>query len=76
MKSIIIEGEQEKLRSQREGNRTKSIIIEGEPEFSIIFNALTDHEKIKILKESIREATDEDERKVFQYLLSELTKNP
>lgn len=76
MKGIIIEGEREKLRRQNEGKQMKNIIIEGEPEFSIIFNALSDHGKIKILKDAIREAKDEDERKVFQYLLSELKKNP
>lgn len=54
----------------------KSIIIEDEPEFSTIFAALTEHEKIKILEDSIREETDESTRKVFQYLLSELKKTP
>ncbi len=47
----------------------KNIIIEDEPEFSMMFNALSRRQKIKLLTESIRNEEDPSVRKVFKWLL-------
>lgn len=47
----------------------KDIFIEDEPEFSMMFNALSRREKINLLNECIRNEEDASVRKVFKWLL-------
>lgn len=49
----------------------KNIFIEGEPELSLLFNALSEQERIKFLEDSIRDEKDDSVRKVMQFFLSE-----
>lgn len=53
----------------------KYIFIEGEPELSLLFNTLSEKERIEFLEKSIRNEKDESVRKVMQFFLSEFKRS-
>lgn len=54
----------------------KSLIIEDDPELTMLFASMTKKETIRFLKEAIRDTNDDEYKKVYRYLLEEVNKNP
>lgn len=51
------------------------IIFEDSPELTMILASMTKQERIRFLKKAIRDTDNDDYKKVYRYLLSEVKKD-
>ena len=72
MKSILMKDESIKDKPSQK----TSIIIEDDPELTMLLASMTKQESISFLKRAIRDTNYDDYKKVYRYLLREVIKNP